>query len=265
MRLAFSTLGCPGWSLEQAADAACRYGYAGLELRLLDGAIIEPSLEAAQRRRIRRVCADAGLTICGLGTSFRVADPRADLADAYAALDLAAELGAPLIRLFGGAPAGEAWEATRARAAERLGQIGNRGRELGVLAALETHDSFAAGRLVADIFATVEEPGAGVIWDTLHPLREGEPPEETLALIGDRLLHMHVKDGAAPPDLSECRLLGEGRVPVAAILRMLAGRGYAGWLSVEWEKHWQPQIAAPEVALPQYAATLRAYLQTIAG
>jgi fatty-acyl-CoA synthase len=65
------------------------------------------------------------------------------------------------------------------------------------------------------------------------------------------------------PNINECRLLGTGTVPVPAILRALAARGYRGWLAVEWEKKWQPQIAAPEEALPQYAQTLRSYLREL--
>jgi len=63
--------------------------------------------------------------------------------------------------------------------------------------------------------------------------------------------------------IGEPILLGEGTVPVQAILSTLAARGYDGWLAVEWEKKWQPQIADPEVALPQYAETLRGYLANI--
>jgi sugar phosphate isomerase/epimerase len=37
MKLAFTTLACPGWSLDQAVAAARQYGYEGLELRLIDG------------------------------------------------------------------------------------------------------------------------------------------------------------------------------------------------------------------------------------
>ncbi len=33
MKLAFSTLGCPDWTLEQCVAAAGAYGYAGIELR----------------------------------------------------------------------------------------------------------------------------------------------------------------------------------------------------------------------------------------
>jgi fatty-acyl-CoA synthase len=52
-------------------------------------------------------------------------------------------------------------------------------------------------------------------------------------------------------------LLGEGEVPVRDMLRALARRGYAGWVSVEWEKKWHPEIPDPEIALPQHIAWLR--------
>jgi hypothetical protein len=47
---------------------------------------------------------------------------------------------------------------------------------------------------------------------------------------------------------------------MAAILGMLKSSGYGGWLSVEWEKMWQPSIPEPDVALPVYAQGLRSVL-----
>lgn len=263
MRLAFTTLACPSWSFEEAVDAASRYGYQGVELRLLDGELVTPDLDASQQARIRRVCSDSGVELCCLDTSLRVADPAAELDEGYRYLELAAALGAPLIRVFGGAPEHEALEPAAARAGERLQALAGRGRTLGIRIGLETHDSFAAGRSVAAALAVAPDDYAGALWDTLHPVRVGETADETLDLIGARLLHMHIKDGNVAPNINECRLLGEGTVPVPAILKALAGRDYDGWLAVEWEKKWQPQIAEPEVALPQYADTLRAYLREI--
>ena len=37
LRLAFSTLGCPNWSLTRVLDEAARLGYAAVELRGLEG------------------------------------------------------------------------------------------------------------------------------------------------------------------------------------------------------------------------------------
>ena len=49
MKLAFTTLACPNWSLEQAVAAARQYGYEGLELRLLDGELLRPDLDIEAR------------------------------------------------------------------------------------------------------------------------------------------------------------------------------------------------------------------------
>ena len=263
MRLAFTTLACPTWTFEQVADAANRYGYTGLELRLLDGEVVGPDLPAGQQARIRSVCAETGLTLCCLDTSLKVAHPDASLDEGYRYLELAAALGTPLIRVFGGPPEGEDLADATTRAGERLAALAERGRAVGVRVALETHDSFAAGRAVAAALSVVADDYAGALWDTLHPVRVGETAEETLNLLGARLLHLHIKDGNVPPNINECRLLGEGTVPVQAILRALAGRSYAGWLAVEWEKKWQPQIPEPDIALPQYAETLLGYLREL--
>src|SRR6266545_4782446 len=198
MKLAFTTLACPSWSLEQAVDQALRSGYEGLELRLLDGELLRSNLDSVVRGRVRSVCAEAGIPIVCIDTSVRIAE-----ADALAA------------------------------ASACLAPLAERGRALGVAVALETHDAFSSSAAVAHVLGQVPGSGAGALWDTLHPYRVGEAIDETLSWLGDRLLHVHVKDGRRP---------------------------YAGWLAVEWEKKWHPELAAPEVALPQHAAALRAYL-----
>jgi sugar phosphate isomerase/epimerase len=259
MRLAYSTLACPDWSLDRVVGAAERYGYDGIELRIIDGELVSPSMSEAQRGRVRRAMADAGLAVCCVDTSFEIADPDASIDEALGYVELAAELGGPMIRLFAGAPDGEPRSATVGRTVERLSVLAERGGSLGVTIGVETHDSFATGEILADVLSDAPRD-VGVIWDTLNPIVAGEPPERTFAAIADRIVHVHIKDGAVPPDLEENRLLGEGRVPVSAIVRMLAADGYEGWLSVEWEKRWQPAIPDADVALPRYADGIRELL-----
>ena len=55
-------------------------------------------------------------------------------------------------------------------------------------------------------------------------------------------------------------LLGEGDIPTFPMLDLILEGGYTGPLSLEWEKRWKPDIADPEIAFPQYANGLRAYL-----
>jgi sugar phosphate isomerase/epimerase len=270
--LAYSTLACPGWSLEQAATAAVDYGYAALELRLLDGAIIPADLPAEGRRRVRDTLRSHGLGLIGLGASTRFALPdpderAANIAELRRYLQLAHELESPMVRTFGGTtPAGTSDEQAAAWVAESLEGLLDEAASLGVRIALETHDSFSRGEALARVFDRLPSPQLGAIWDVLHPLRHGEPIEATWAALGPRLLHVHIKDGrpdpgAARPEDWALTLLGEGDVPGAAIIALLRDGGYHGYLSVEWEKKWHPQLAEPEVALPQHAQVLHRWME----
>ena len=107
--LVFSTLGSPGWSLERAAEQAVADGYAGLEVRILDGQVIPTDLPAERRAAIRSLLKQHGLVIAGIGASTRFSSPDADdraqhLADLRAYLALASDLEAPIVRTFGGGP-----------------------------------------------------------------------------------------------------------------------------------------------------------------
>jgi sugar phosphate isomerase/epimerase len=77
-------------------------------------------------------------------------------------------------------------------------------------------------------------------------------------------VHTHVKDARRKPDGGwQLCLLGEGEVPVRAALATWVANGYDGYVCVEWEKKWHPEIEEPEVAFPQHIATLRRYLSEV--
>jgi sugar phosphate isomerase/epimerase len=257
MRLAFSTLGCPDWTFERVVEAAAEYGYDGIELRLLDGELVGPSLGDEARRRVRSAIDGAGLEVCCVDTSFGIADAEEELDDAIASIDLAADIGAPMIRLFGGAPEDEPFDTTVQRVTERLRVLAERGRDVGVTVALETHDSFASGESTARVLAQAPND-VGVVWDALNTFVAGEAHEASLRYVADRLVHVHVKDGGLADDPERNEPWGDGVVPLGSIVAMLAANGYDRWLCVEWEKYWQPSIAEPEIVLPRYADALRA-------
>ena len=58
----------------------------------------------------------------------------------------------------------------------------------------------------------------------------------------------------------ELRLTGPDPGLVRQMLGLLAAGGYQGWISVEWEKRWHPEIEEPEVALPQHLDLLTRWL-----
>lgn len=268
MKLAFTTLACPDWTLEQCIEAAQRYGYEGLELRLLDGEVISSNLNSEQRQRIRIGASRAGIPIIGLDTSVRIAQPHTQsrteqIREGIALLELAHDLEVPIIRVFAGPPVETTEAEAVSSAVATLEPLVLRGHELGISIALETHDAFSSSALVAQVLKQVRDPSIGALWDFLHPYRLGESPQQTVQQLSGHLLHIHIKDGQRPQEQETewtLTLLGEGDVPTQDMLTALRATGYDGWLSVEWEKKWHPELAGAEVALPQHAATLRAYL-----
>lgn len=267
MRFAYSTLACPGRRLEEALELGAEAGYEGVELRLIDGELIDPGMSAQDRRRVAGACARAGLPIVAVDSSIRVAaptDPAEALAEIGAFLDLAAEWSAPAVRVFGGELPGEpaARQERLATAAGLLEEASGRAARAGVRVGVETHDSFLASATVAELLALVPSPWVGAVWDSHHPCRAGESAAQVYANIGSRLCLAQVKDAVRTgPGSDDWRLvlLGKGDVPVREMLGLLFRGGYDGWVSVEWEKRWHPEIDEPETALPQHLRLLRSW------
>lgn len=266
MKFAFSTLGCPAWDVDRVAAAAAEYGYQGVELRIYQGKVIPEDLPAGERRRIKGVFAARGIEICCISAStrFAAADPgeRAKQEDELRRyVELANDLGAPLVRTFGGTmPAGIPEATVFDYVAESLQRVAEGAGDGGARIVLETHDAFSSGRAVAAVLDRVPSPVVGALWDTHHPYRTGESADQTYNLLAARLYHTHVKDARREGDGWRLVLLGEGEVPVRDVLTTLARRGYDGWVCVEWEKMWHPEIEEPDVAFPQHLRSMRGYL-----
>jgi sugar phosphate isomerase/epimerase len=269
VRVAFSTLAFPDAALASAVSLGRRWGYAGVELRLIDGELIDPSMSAADRTRVMATVTAAGLPVAAVDSSIRLTsddDPGPQL---RRFLELASDWEAPLVRVFGGplAPAGPARQEQLRAAARVLASNAPLARRLGVAIGVETHDDFSASSVVAELLALADAEGAdpkwvGAVWDSHHPYRMGERPADVYANLGRRILLAQVKDARRKPDGDwQLVLLGEGEVPVIQMLRLLMQGGYRNWISVEWEKRWHPEIEAPEIALPQHHRVLAKWME----
>ncbi|MGH3301470.1 MAG: sugar phosphate isomerase/epimerase family protein [Streptosporangiaceae bacterium] len=268
-RIAFSTLAFPDASLASAASLGRSWGYDGIELRLIDCELIDPAMPAADRAAVRHTVAAASLAVVAVDSSIRLTDddPGAELARF---LQLASDWESPLVRVFGGAlpDSDPDRKAALARAARVLEASVPLAERLGVTIGVETHDSFSASSVVAELLAMVPAGAVGAVWDSHHPHRMGQRPAEVWSDLGRRTLLAQVKDARrddARTDGWQLVLLGDGEVPVREMLDLLDAGGYPGWISVEWEKRWHPEIEEPEVALPQHLSVLRAWLAELAA
>jgi sugar phosphate isomerase/epimerase len=230
-------------------EAVYEYGYDGLELRLLHGEPIDVvALDPGTRRAVAAALERAAVPLVCLDTSIELTQPFDGALPA--ALDLARVWGAPAVRVFGGE------SPDLDDIARRLESALDRAEELEVTIALETHDSFASAVFVGQLLRRVASPSFAAIWDVHHPHRVGESPADVLGALGTRIHLVHVKDARS----EELVALGEGDVPVRESLAALRAAGYDGWLTVEWEKRWHPELAEPELALPRERETLARWL-----
>jgi sugar phosphate isomerase/epimerase len=272
MKLSFSTLGCPGWPFDELLERARGYGFDGIGLRGVRGELDlrkVPELGPDRLPETRRRLAAAGLVVSMALTSAKLIVPddqvEDNLALAESHIDIAAALGAPSIRVFGGQfPVGLSHQAAVVRAAERLRRLGDYAGGRGVVVLLETHDDFTDPALLRRVMEATEHPHVGVLWDVHHPFRIfGLGPQAAWDAIGPWVRSVDIKDST--PDFAarlgyRYVLPGAGDVPIAEALRLLAANGYDGWLTFEWEKLWHPDLVEPEVSFPAFIAEMRRLL-----
>lgn len=269
LKLAFSTLGCPAWGLEDVARAAREYGYAGVELRALGGGLdllSRPEFQPGEVARTREWLAGQGLEVCCVDTSCTFDSPdeaerlrQVELAGRHC--ELAAALGAPLIRVFPDkVPEGATFGETRDRIGDSLREVARRAPR-GVRVGLETHGDFASGPATADIMRRADHPNLCVIWDAANTFASGEALDVTARAVAPYLAHVHLRD-ARPMGQEHWTpvLAGRGLVPFGEVVAALGALGYRGYVSFEFEKYWHPEIEEPEVSLPDFAAAMRPLL-----
>ncbi|MBI3862977.1 MAG: sugar phosphate isomerase/epimerase [Planctomycetia bacterium] len=300
LHISFSTLACPDWPWEEIAKRAARYGFDGVEVRMIQGQtdlLARPEFAEAATAETLSLFESLGLSVCGLASSVRFdylerSERAEDLAVGKLYIDLANRLGANFIRVFGDVLPSEREPAARhevlrniAAGLDALADYSDRhSYEVDVL--IETHGDFADSKLMLELLMHVQHPRVGVLWDTHHPWRFfGEPVAETYGRLKPWIRHTHWKDSVveAPRELTEEEaaarakarstnrghreasyvLFGTGEFPAAETLNLLLDGGYAGWFSLEWEKAWHPNLPGALQALPPFPGALRGLLPSV--
>jgi len=264
--LAFSTLGCPAWDWKRILEFAHRHGFGAIELRGLQGNMdlpVNPIFAPDRIAQTRKEIQSAKLRIACVSSSANLymgdPDKRAkELADARRFIDLASALGAPYVRVFGGkaesdkAPFPD--EATKARVAAGLRELGDYAGPHNVTVIIESHDHFTSSGTLSDVLHAAASEHVGLLWDAHHTFAtSNEDPEFTVKQLGPWIRHTHLKDSVGTGENRKYVLTGTGNVPISRQIKALQSIGYKGFYCFEWEKVWHPDIADPETAIPDFA------------
>ena len=257
MKLAFSTIGCPGWSWNEIFATAKDLGMQGIEVRGIGDEISAPRAKpfdetnlpaTLERMRKAHMCFPMLTSGAVLGLASE-ADAAVEEGKAY--LDLAQKLGCPYVRvLITLAP--EPAEADLELCLDRYRELCRYGAARGVQPVLETNGLFCDTKLLARSIEGIDN--AGVLWDVHHPYRyKGESPAETVANLGPYIRYIHVKDSVRNGKV-HYRMMGYGDVPILDAVNELKAIGYDGFISLEWIKRWIPDLQEPGIVFSHFAS-----------
>lgn len=276
MKLAFMTFACPEWSVAQIVDGARRYGYHGVEIRVQSEHAhgIEIDAPAEARHATRSQFADAGIEVPCLATSLQFARSgaagQAECDTALQLLDLAADMGAWGLRVFGGFPVRDSEdnpankevsreEATQ-WAAENLRRVADEAAARHVHFWFETHDYFRKGAETAAVVRGADHPAVRCNWDVMHPQLNGEDFSVTQQELAGLIEHTHFHDAKSADARTICPF-GEGELPLMEMLQWLQAQGYNGYLSAEY--FGDSLGDGPDVSLPRWAEGCRLLLDRL--
>ena len=278
MKVAAHTMGTPELSLMEAIElfSACRFD--GIEIIWDDDyhCALTKNASQSERSELKRLVRDRNLeTVCLTPYMTEIASPdttprQTHLDDFCRCIDVAAELSAPFIRVYGGAynPNEEAEMRSTKEAIliESLQILGDRAAQAGVVLAVETHFSTLTCHAAetSRIVRQVNHPHVKVLYDQPNiEFSDGEAYEEALSVLKELVVLVHVKDlvykqgitggftssKVMTVDESErrisSRIPGEGIMPWPEILQKLKEQGFAGFLSLEYERRWYPHDLPP--------------------
>jgi len=271
LKLAFSTLGCPDWALDTIIQNAVAYGYDGIEIR---GVLQEldvttrPEFTTQVRETLKKING-AGIEIACFSSSILMAtlDQKKEieyLEELKRYAELCEIFGTPFIRIFGGKIGALAWDQAIDNAKMTLQKMIASIKDFNVKIIVETHDDWMSGDHFKALMEDLNSDKVGILWDVNHPFMFiGESPEETWEEAGKWIGHTHWKDSKIAIDTVmgfEPCLMGEGDLPHQQIYDVLKKGGYDGYLSLEWEKRWHPELPDPEIAFPQYVEYMKKLL-----
>jgi sugar phosphate isomerase/epimerase len=290
MRIAGHTLGTPEQTVPEALALFANADLDAAELIYQDGYRSGlPLRDLAAARQARRVSDDLGLPIVGMTpytTAINALDDgewRAAVEEFRGAIEIAQVVGADRLRVYAGSwqPGQRDQQAHWNQLVAALRALAPEASDAGVRLCVENHFGTMTQTAVdtARLVREVNSPAVRVLYDQANlTFTHDEPYEEALAIQGDLIGHVHVKDlvftdpdapfqaaetarVAASERAVRSRVVGDGIVPWAGILAALSTLGYDDVLTLEYEYRWHPQdLPEPSVGFARGAKALRALL-----
>lgn len=265
MNLSFSTLSCPDWTWQKILKEARVNGYQGIEVRGINGEMYLPNAEQFSDENILETIDELkkqGLTITDIGSSVKFHEPETyeeNIVEGKEYIELAYRLGVPYIRVFGNKILNMAQkEDSINKVIQGITDLCQYAEDKGVSCLLETHGDFVNLKTLVPVIKGITCKNFGIIWDVAHTFEVyGGEVTEFLEIMSPYIKHVHIKDLKKTETGYDLCMIGEGDIHLSRIVTDLKAMGYDGYLSLEWEKKWVPELEDPEFVIPLYAKIMK--------
>lgn len=248
MKLSFMTFVCPEWEIEKIVQFAGEAGYDGVEIRVDAEHKHEISSRSSdgKRRYVKKLFDNAGIEVPCVATSVQfgssdIAERRENIESAKANLNLAADLGANVVRLFAGGGIPKLTDEAADYIAEAFDEVGDYAMESGVCPMLESgHDIIKSAVESAEVIKRVKTSNFGVLWN------HSEMDAQTFDLLKNHIRHFHVHDEVLAPENNN----------ILHLAKLMKSINYDGYVSLEIIKGHN----LPEDLLIETAKRLKGYI-----
>ena len=227
------------WDLPTLIANCEKTGFLGVELRTQHAHGVEASLNAQQRREVKKQFADSPVTLVGLGTNFAFhhADRKKlerDIGGAKQYIKLSYDLGGTGVKVKpNDLPRDVPREVTVEKIGKALNTLGKFGEQLGQEIRLEVHGSCSPLPVLKDIMDIADQPNVTVCWNCNSQDLDGQGLEYNFNLVKGRF-----------GDTVHVRELNVGDYPYQELMNLLVKMDYHGCILLEARTNPQDKIAA---------------------
>ncbi len=262
MKLAFSTKGWHNSSFEDFCKIAGDLKFEGIELHNIHGPLFTEKdgvfHDYAAASTVRKLyetglqipCIDA---ICSPGVP---AEKDSSVKEITDCLDIAKNLHIPYVRV-------KAAEGGAEAVADVIREVISDAEEKGVALLIETTGIFCDTAALRELLESFACDSISALWDMYSTFfTAGEGPEDTIRNLGAYVKHVHIKDAAKTESGTEFCLIGEGQLPIKEMMLALRSVNYDGFISLEWDPEWCPELDDMEIIFSHFVNYISQYGDT---
>lgn len=246
-KIGFNSLSFFEHPIEKAIETIASLNYDAVELwagRLpWADPHVSPQMNASSRKQLKRQIETSGLQISSLAAHIGLLHEQKSIRDEMViytkrCIDLASELTIPIVHIVSGTrletiPTDKAWDLLLDSIGVCLAHARQNGLKLGIEAVV----GMQIGSLedLARVIKDLEPSKLYVNFDPSHFHVSGNNELKALRDLGERIVHIHIKDAKGHPQEYEFPPLGSGEINFKSLFSELKMMAYKGVLSIEYE------------------------------